>query len=93
MSSQSGIGMAGVVLVSLSVAAGLGICSVLGISFNASTTQIIPFLALGLGVDDMFLIAHTYHENADLVPSQVRETLTYAILMRGRRGGGVSKPP
>ncbi|RUS84707.1 hypothetical protein EGW08_007535 [Elysia chlorotica] len=68
--SQSGIGMAGVVLVSLSVAAGLGICSVLGISFNASTTQIIPFLALGLGVDDMFLIAHTYHENADLVPCQ-----------------------
>ncbi|KAK3783201.1 hypothetical protein RRG08_046993 [Elysia crispata] len=70
VSSQSGIGMAGVVLVSLSVAAGLGICSVLGISFNASTTQIIPFLALGLGVDDMFLIAHTYHENADLVPNQ-----------------------
>jgi len=25
--------------------------------------QIIPFLALGLGVDDMFLIAHTYSEN------------------------------
>ncbi|GFR79109.1 protein patched homolog 1 [Elysia marginata] len=70
VSSQSGIGMAGVILVSLSVAAGLGICSVLSISFNASTTQIIPFLALGLGVDDMFLIAHTYHENVDLVPPQ-----------------------
>lgn len=27
--------------------------------------QIIPFLALGLGVDDMFLIAHTYAENAN----------------------------
>nr|KAG5702217.1 hypothetical protein BaRGS_033929 [Batillaria attramentaria] len=37
--SQSGVGMAGVLLVSLSVAAGLGMCSVLGISFNASTTQ------------------------------------------------------
>ncbi|KAJ8305966.1 hypothetical protein KUTeg_016511 [Tegillarca granosa] len=63
--SQSGIGMAGVLLVALSVAAGLGMCSVLGISFNASTTQIIPFLALGLGVDDMFLIAHTYAENGN----------------------------
>ncbi|XP_013398571.1 protein patched homolog 1 isoform X2 [Lingula anatina] len=62
--SQSGIGMAGVLLVALSVAAGLGICSVLGIRFNASTTQIIPFLALGLGVDDMFLLAHTFAENA-----------------------------
>ena len=40
VNSQSGIGMAGVVLVSLSVAAGLGICSVLGITFNASTTQV-----------------------------------------------------
>ncbi|XP_041359146.1 protein patched homolog 1-like isoform X2 [Gigantopelta aegis] len=64
VNSQSGIGMAGVLLVSLSVAAGLGICSVLGITFNASTTQIIPFLALGLGVDDMFLIAHTHAENS-----------------------------
>lgn len=66
--SQSGVGMAGVLLVSLSVAAGLGMCSVLGIAFNASTTQIIPFLALGLGVDDMFLIAHTYSETSRHVP-------------------------
>lgn len=32
--------MAGVLLVGLSVAAGLGLCSVLGIKFNASTTQV-----------------------------------------------------
>ncbi|XP_074642065.1 protein patched homolog 1-like [Tubulanus polymorphus] len=63
--SQSGIGVAGVLLVALSVAAGLGICSVLGITFNASTTQILPFLALGLGVDDIFLIAHTFAENTN----------------------------
>ncbi|KAL4236598.1 Protein patched 1 [Mactra antiquata] len=63
--SQSGIGIAGVLLVALAVAAGLGISSVLGIAFNASTTQIIPFLALGLGVNDMFLITHTYGENAN----------------------------
>lgn len=38
--SQSGIGVAGVLLVALSVAAGLGVCAVLGISFNAATTQV-----------------------------------------------------
>ena len=38
--SQSGVGIAGVLLVSLSVAAGLGMSSVLGIKFNASTTQV-----------------------------------------------------
>ena len=38
--SQAGVGVAGVLLVALSVAAGLGLCSAIGISFNASTTQV-----------------------------------------------------
>uniref|UniRef100_A0A6I8PTB0 Patched 1 n=1 Tax=Ornithorhynchus anatinus TaxID=9258 RepID=A0A6I8PTB0_ORNAN len=57
-SSQGAVGLAGVLLVALSVAAGLGLCSLLGISFNAATTQVLPFLALGVGVDDVFLLAH-----------------------------------
>ncbi|XP_037090839.1 protein patched-like [Pollicipes pollicipes] len=61
--SQGGLGAAGVLLVTLSVTAGLGLCGLAGIPLNASTTQIIPFLALGLGVDDMFLMAHTYAES------------------------------
>jgi patched 1 protein len=60
--SQSGVGMAGVVLVCASLAAGLGFCALLGIPFNAATTQIVPFLSLGLGVHDMFLLTHTYAE-------------------------------
>lgn len=61
--SQSGIGIAGVIVVSITVAAGLGFCALLGIPFNAATTQIIPFLALGLGVDNMFHLTHTYAES------------------------------
>lgn len=38
--SQAAVGLAGVILVILSVAAGLGICSVAGIRFNAATTQV-----------------------------------------------------
>ncbi|KAM8866171.1 protein patched homolog 1 [Synchiropus picturatus] len=60
--SQGAVGLAGVLLVTLSVAAGLGLCSLLGISFNAATTQVLPFLALGVGVDDVFLLAHTFSE-------------------------------
>ena len=38
--SQAGIGIAGIMLVVLTVAAGLGICSVAGIIFTAATTQV-----------------------------------------------------
>jgi patched 1 protein len=38
--SQAAVGLAGVVLVSITVAAGLGFCALLGIAFNASTTQV-----------------------------------------------------
>lgn len=44
--SQGAVGLAGVLLVALSVAAGLGLCSLLGISFNAATTQVCHSLAL-----------------------------------------------
>ena len=40
-----------------------------------SVFQIIPFLALGLGVDDMFLMAHTYSESdLSCTPVQVSPT-------------------
>nr|XP_009858682.2 protein patched homolog 1 isoform X1 [Ciona intestinalis] len=64
--SQGLVGILGVVLVALSVAGGLGICSAIGISFNAASTQVLPFLMLGLGVDDMFLMAHHFGEIAVL---------------------------
>ena len=58
--SQSGLGVAGVLLVILTIGPGLGLCALIGIHFNAATTQIVPFLALGLGVDSMFLLIHTF---------------------------------
>lgn len=56
--SQSGIGMAGVLLVALSVASGLGVCSVLGIKFNASTTQVqIPYISSNiLNLRSLFIL-------------------------------------
>lgn len=45
--SQGAVGLAGVLLVTLSVAAGLGLCSLLGISFNAATTQVTHTHATG----------------------------------------------
>lgn len=76
--SQSGVGIAGVILIVASIASGLGFCALIGIVFNASTTQIVPFFALGLGMNDMFLLAHTYAENAScniLLENQTGECL------------------
>uniref|UniRef100_A0A663MAD2 Patched 2 n=1 Tax=Athene cunicularia TaxID=194338 RepID=A0A663MAD2_ATHCN len=70
--SQGAVGLAGVLLVALSVASGLGLCSLLGISFNAATTQVLPFLALGIGVDDMFLLAHAFTETSQHIPFKER---------------------
>uniref|UniRef100_A0A8C1QUC5 Patched 2 n=1 Tax=Cyprinus carpio TaxID=7962 RepID=A0A8C1QUC5_CYPCA len=70
--SQGAVGLAGVLLVALSVAAGLGLCSLLGLSFNAATTQVLPFLALGIGVDDMFLLAHSFTETRYNIPFKER---------------------
>ena len=58
--SCAGLGMIGVLLVTFASASGLGLSSWCGIDFNAATTQIVPFLTLGLGVDDMFLLVHNY---------------------------------
>ncbi|XP_055853785.1 protein patched [Episyrphus balteatus] len=60
---QSTVGVAGVLLIGMSTAAGLGLCALLGIVFNAATTQVVPFLALGLGVDHIFMLTAAYAES------------------------------
>ncbi|EGT57267.1 hypothetical protein CAEBREN_32438 [Caenorhabditis brenneri] len=61
---QSNVALAitGVILVTFSSICGLGFATHLGINFNAATTQVVPFLSLGLGIDDMFLLLHNYDE-------------------------------
>ncbi|VDM59797.1 unnamed protein product [Angiostrongylus costaricensis] len=60
--SNVALSFIGVVLVTYSSICGLGMTTALGINFNAATTQIVPFLSLGLGIDDMFLLLHNYDE-------------------------------
>ncbi|XP_013100267.1 protein patched [Stomoxys calcitrans] len=61
---QSSVGVAGVLLIGFSTAAGLGLCAILGIVFNAASTQVVPFLALGLGVDHIFMLTAAYAESS-----------------------------
>uniref|UniRef100_A0A8C4PWY8 Patched 2 n=2 Tax=Eptatretus burgeri TaxID=7764 RepID=A0A8C4PWY8_EPTBU len=58
--SQGAVGIAGLMVVVLSVAAALGVSSILGLDFNAASTQVLPFIALGSGMKDIFLLAHVF---------------------------------
>jgi len=59
-------------LVSVTVAAGMGLAGLTGLVFNASSTQIVPFLALGLGVDSLFLLIHTFSSQTAInIPCKV----------------------
>ena len=75
--SQSGLGIGGVFLVSVTIAGGLGLCAFIGIAFNATTTQIVPYLALGLGVDAIFLLVKNYAEHlmAETIAVEVSESV------------------
>jgi hypothetical protein len=58
--SRTAVGLVGVLVVAASVAAGIGLCAYAGIKMNATSTQVLPFLLLGLGVDDMFVLVHKF---------------------------------
>lgn len=80
-----GLALAGCLLVTLASLAGLGLSMLIGIKFNAATTQIVPFLTLGLGVDDMFLLVHNYKEivkfvHRDEIGFLLKETGLSALL-------------
>ena len=64
--SQATVGLVGVLLVVLSAAAGLGICSVLGIEFNAATTQVRPSLHLIVSV--IFVVENFVIRRASQAP-------------------------
>lgn len=65
---QSAVVIAGITLIGTSTAAGLGLCALLGRAFNAGTTQVVPFLAVGLGVDHIFVLTNAYGENKSNEP-------------------------
>ena len=53
------LGLGGVLLVVLSVLCAAGILSALGVKSTLLIVEVIPFLALAIGVDNMCILAHT----------------------------------
>jgi patched 1 protein len=62
VNSYSWLALMGILLISISSVSGFGLATLFGINFNAATTQVVPFLAVGLGVDEMIVMVHNYGE-------------------------------
>lgn len=58
--SKISLGLAGILIVLSSVSASLGIFSYAGIPLTLIVIEVIPFLVLAVGVDNIFIIVQTY---------------------------------
>lgn len=60
MDSKISLGIAGILIVLSSVCASLGIFSYAGVPLTLIVIEVIPFLVLAVGVDNIFIIVQTY---------------------------------
>ncbi|KRT79623.1 Hedgehog receptor [Oryctes borbonicus] len=75
---QSGLATLGVLLLASSTAAGLGVCSLLGLPMNLLSTHVLPFLSVGLAMREMFMILSM--QNRNLTPSEILQRAGPSIL-------------
>jgi hypothetical protein len=54
------VGIAGVFIIGCAVISSLGLAAWFGVLFTPLVTNVAPFVALGIGVDDMLVFAHEY---------------------------------
>lgn len=61
LESKVTLAVGGIVIVLASVLCSLGIFGYLGVSTTMLTIEVIPFLVLAIGVDNIFILVHTYN--------------------------------
>lgn len=61
LESKITLAVGGIVIVLLSVVCSLGVFGYLGVATTMLTIEAIPFLVLAIGVDNIFILVHTYN--------------------------------
>ncbi|XP_032943516.1 NPC intracellular cholesterol transporter 1 isoform X2 [Rhinolophus ferrumequinum] len=64
--SKVSLGIAGILIVLSSVACSLGIFSYIGVPLTLIVIEVIPFLVLAVGVDNIFILVQTYQRDERL---------------------------
>ncbi|TQS36998.1 hypothetical protein Golomagni_02542 [Golovinomyces magnicellulatus] len=54
------LGVAGIAIVLMSISASIGLFSIMGIKVTLIIAEVIPFIVLAVGVDNIFLIVHEF---------------------------------
>ncbi|KAI9659604.1 MAG: hypothetical protein M1831_003685 [Alyxoria varia] len=81
------LGVVGIVIVLLSVSASVGLFSACGVKVTLIIAEVIPFLVLAIGVDNIFLIVHEFERvNISHPDDQVEERIARAL---GRMGPSI----
>ncbi|OLL22746.1 Niemann-Pick type C-related protein 1 [Neolecta irregularis DAH-3] len=78
--SKFTLGMVGILIVLLSVSSSVGLFSFFGIKVTLIIAEVIPFLILAIGVDNIFLLSHELERinirfADELVPERIARTL------------------
>lgn len=72
---RGSVGFGGVLLIIFAIVTGYGIVASLGYKFS-SLNMILPFILIGIGVDDMFIIAASFDRTDPLSPLPQRTAAT-----------------
>lgn len=69
--SRFGLASCGVGIILLAIVAGYGFCSGLGVGFN-SLHQVLPFIVVGIGVDDILIMVASFDQTDASLPVEER---------------------
>jgi Niemann-Pick C1 protein len=85
--SKFGMGVVGILIVLMSVAASVGLFAAAGVKATLIIAEVIPFLVLAVGVDNIFLIVHEFERvNISHADEPVADRVARAL---GRMGPSI----
>ncbi|KAI9869233.1 MAG: hypothetical protein M1813_000021 [Trichoglossum hirsutum] len=85
--SKFSLGIIGIAIVLMSVSASVGLFSAAGIKVTLIIAEVIPFLVLAVGVDNIFLIVHEFERvNISHPDAEIEERVARAL---GRMGPSI----
>ncbi|XP_029971940.1 NPC intracellular cholesterol transporter 1 [Salarias fasciatus] len=73
--SKISLGIAGILIVLTSVSSSLGIFSYAGVPLTLIVIEVIPFLVLAVGVDNIFIIVQTYQRDERMPQEELHQQI------------------